>query len=90
MLKTYDLACNIDIMCQPRITLSKGRYSTSDKKTQRVLDRYPGVTLISTGPDEPPKRNPDIACAPIPQTVVTNGGLQIKEKRPSESSRVAD
>jgi hypothetical protein len=86
MLKTYELACNIDIMSQPRITLGKGRFSTSDPKIQRVLGGYPGVTLISTEP-EPVQRplTPAEALAlhgPAPEPVrVSNGGVQMKPKK---------
>jgi hypothetical protein len=72
MLKTYELACNIDIMCSPRITISKGR--------------YPGITLIST--EEEPARRPLTAAEGLalygngPEPVrVTAGGVQMKEPK---------
>jgi hypothetical protein len=51
MLRTYELACNIDIMSHPRVTASKGRFSTSDPRIQRILSGYPGVTLLSVEPE---------------------------------------
>jgi hypothetical protein len=45
MIAHYELACNIDIMGNPRITASKGRFSSSDPRVQRTLRHYPGVKL---------------------------------------------
>ena len=71
------------------LVIAKGRYSTSDPEQQRFLRYYPGVTLISTEPD-PPKRMPDNAFLPVQSVVVTNTpGLQMKEKQPPVSARIA-
>jgi hypothetical protein len=81
MLKTYDLSVNLDIMCSPRITICKGRFQTSDPFVQRVIGRYPGVTLVSERPDEPIGVR-DVAFPVAQPVVVSNGGLQIKERQP--------
>jgi hypothetical protein len=87
MLRTYELACNIDIMCQPRITIGKGRFSTSDPRVQRILSGYPGVRLVSAE-DEPARRplTPAEGLAlygsgPEPVRVTTGSGLQLKEPK---------
>lgn len=79
MRKIYELSCNVDIMGQPRITASKGRYSTSDPRIHRILSVYPGVRLIATEPDEPALRpGPGTPVEPV---VVSGGGLQTKPRR---------
>jgi hypothetical protein len=84
MLKTYELACNIDIMCSPRITIAKGRFETSDPHVQRVIGHYPGVTFVSERPDEP--IGIGTSFAHVESVVVTNScGLQMKEKRPASA-----
>ena len=86
MLKIYDLANNIDILSTPRITASKGRFSSSDPRVQRILSRYPGVSLISSEPDPPPANLTAEQFGAVPQqsTVRTTAGLQIRERRPSK------
>jgi len=80
MIKTYELAANLDIMGTPRVTASKGRFSTSDRRIQMILRAYPGVTLVSERPDEP--IGPGNSFPPVQGVVVTNGGLQLKEQKP--------
>ena len=87
MLKTYELACNIDIMCSPRITIAKGRFETSDPHVQRVIGHYPGVTFISERPDEPVGIGTSFPV--VQPVVVSNGGLQVKERR-TQGGRVSE
>ena len=87
MLTIYDLACNIDILGTPRITASKGQFRTSDPRVQRILSRYPGVTLVATEPDtpapcvggEPAGNSPVRSDVPEVRNYV---GVQMKERRP--------
>ncbi len=87
MLKRYELSVNIDIMSQPRITASKGRFETSDPRVQRILSGYPGVTLVDERADEPIGVGSSFATVE-PVRVTNSGGLQFKEKQPAASARV--
>ena len=94
MLKIYDLANNIDILSTPRITASKGRFETSDPRVQRILSRYPGVTLISVEPDaQAPCAGGEVAGTHSPaapaETVRTVPGIQFKPTR-ERGGRVVD
>ena len=82
MIAHYELACNIDIMGNPRITASKGRFSSGDPRVQRILRAYPGVSLSSVTPDPPPAKLTADQFGPVPQqsTVRTQCGLQVKPR----------
>ncbi|HTZ95587.1 MAG TPA: hypothetical protein VMB18_04255 [Terriglobales bacterium] len=70
------------------LVIAKGLYSTSDPEQQIFLRYYPGITLISTEPDQP-KRMPDNAFPPVQPVIVTNTpGLQMKEKQTPTSGRI--
>jgi hypothetical protein len=86
MIAHYELACNIDIMGNPRITASKGRFSSGDPRVQRILRAYPGVSLSSVTPDPPPAKLTADLFGPVPQqsSVRTVAGLQIGERRPTK------
>jgi hypothetical protein len=91
----FELSCNIDILGSPRITVSKGKYDTSDERVIRRLRGYPGVTLLRTESENPPifaggELEGTYRRAPPEVEVKTwPGGVSFKEKRPI-GGRVAD
>ena len=94
MIAHYELACNIDIMGNPRITASKGRFSSSDPRVQRTLRHYPGVKLCRMEAETAAKfaggEAPGVRPAPPAETEIrAYPGVQLKEKRPI-GGRVAD
>jgi len=95
MAKTYILERPISVLrWGKRFDAPGGRYTTSDRDMQRILDRYPGVTLISTEPETPaPCAGGEVAGthspAPPEVEVRTRPGLQLRERRPI-GGRVAD
>ena len=90
----FELSCNVDIMGNPRITASKGRFDSNDPRVITKLRGYPGVTLIRTESEAPPIfAGGEVAGthrkAPPEVEVRNHCGIQFKEKRPI-GGRVAD
>ena len=89
MIAHYELACNIDLMGTPRITASKGRFSSNDPRVQLRLRYYPGVTLISTEPEaETVCAGGSEPCAVRHESALrTQPGVQLRERRASKWDR---
>ncbi len=94
MIKTYMLDRPISVLrWGKQFVAPSGRYTTTDRDMQRLLDRYPVVTLISTEPETPaPCAGGTLGTGALASPEVeikTQPGLQFKPTR-ERGGRVAD
>ncbi len=92
-LNSYQIDRPINVIRDQRhVVIAVGRYETSDPEVIRIIHSYPNVRFLgSVSTPAPPAQSAELwGDAPEPVVVTNQVGMQMREKRPSASPRIAD